>query len=241
MIAPDFSHMHPIRGDSTQECTEITAHCFQSLRFDTLNEIPSYRAWLDETGHDAAYAFHRRFLQHLQAQLPPGRWVLKCPDHVFALASIRAVYPDAHLVFVHRDPLRVLASVAKLTEVLRIPFARVVDRVAIGGQVTRHWLHGVGCMMGNTPDPVRETHVHYRALVADPINTVRELYARIGMELRPEAEARMNVHLQAHPNGGYAKHRYRFEEHGLEPAALAEQFRPYLQHFDVEPEAEWMK
>jgi hypothetical protein len=69
-----------------------------------------------------AYRFHRRFLQHLQHQgLPHGphgadqRWVLKCPDHVFCLDAIRAVYPDARMVFVHRDPLKVLLSVTRLT------------------------------------------------------------------------------------------------------------------------------
>jgi Sulfotransferase family len=241
MLSPDFAHLHPIRGDSTQECTEITAHCFQSLRFDTLHHIPAYRAWLDQQGHHAAYEFHRRFLQHLQVQSAPehqetGRWVLKCPDHVFALPAIRAVYPDAHLVFVHRDPLRVLASVAKLTEVLRIPFARVVDPLAIGRQVTTHWEEGARCMMTHASDPANETHLHYRALVADPIGTTRTLYARLGMELDSTAEARMQTHLQAHPNGGYARNSYRFADHGLDPADLTERFGPYLRHFGIESE-----
>ena len=64
-------------------------------------------AWLDGDSHLPAYAFHKRFLQHLQHQtvtISPGtirrmesgrgRWVVKCPDHLFALgrnphASIR--------------------------------------------------------------------------------------------------------------------------------------------------------
>ena len=58
-----------------------------------------------------------------------GVWVLKCPDHIFALGALREVYPDANLVFVHRDPVAVLASVARLTEVLRRPFSRRVRPV----------------------------------------------------------------------------------------------------------------
>ena len=47
--------------------------------------------------------------------------------------SVRAgcdprVYPDARLVFVHRDPVKVLLSVARLTEVVRRPFTRRVNR-----------------------------------------------------------------------------------------------------------------
>jgi len=239
-IAPEFPGLHPLHGSSTQECTDITAHCFRSLRFDTLHEIPSYRAWLDATGHVAAYRFHHRFLRHLQAQsaIPAGigRWVLKSPDHVFALSAIREVYPDAHLVFVHRDPLKVMASVARLTEVLRAPFTRRLDPMAIGVQVTRHWLGATAAMMAHAGDPARTTHIQYRALIADPVGTARLIYERTGMALDTRVAAAMEAQIRAAPNGGYGHPAYRWEDHGLDPARLAEQFRPYLRHFDIEPE-----
>src|SRR4051812_23006051 len=47
VLAPEFRRMHPIRADSPQECSEITAHVFASLRFDTTYSVPSYRRWLD--------------------------------------------------------------------------------------------------------------------------------------------------------------------------------------------------
>src|SRR5262249_61713549 len=126
----------------------ITAHIFSSLRFDTTYRIPSYRHWLDEAGHLDAYRFHKRFLQHLQHQAHDGgRWVLKCPDHVFALAAIRSVYPDARLVFVHLDPLAVLSSVARLTEVLRRPFTRHIDKHEIGRQDSDRWLAATELMI----------------------------------------------------------------------------------------------
>ena len=69
-LAPEFRALHPLQADSPQECSEITAHVFRSLRFDTTYNVPSYRAWLDTdiAGHLPAYRFHRRFLQHLQHQ-----------------------------------------------------------------------------------------------------------------------------------------------------------------------------
>src|SRR5690242_8653439 len=64
-LAPEFRALHPLEAESPQECSEITAHAFRSLRFDTTYRIPSYRRWLDRTGHIPAYQVHRRFLQHL--------------------------------------------------------------------------------------------------------------------------------------------------------------------------------
>ena len=146
-LAPEFRALHPLDATSPQECSEITAHVFRSLRFDTTYRIPSYRHWLDQAGHLPAYRFHRRFLQHLQHQAPGGRWVVKCPDHLFALDAIRAVYPDARLVFVHRDPVKVLLSVAKLTEVVRRPFTRRLDPHEIGRQESARWLDGTQRMI----------------------------------------------------------------------------------------------
>ena len=99
-LSPEFRRMHPIDADSPQECSEITSHVFTSLRFDTTYTVPNYRNWLDKNGHVDAYRFHKRFLQHLQYQAHRRvRWVLKCPDHIFALEAIRFVYPDARLVW----------------------------------------------------------------------------------------------------------------------------------------------
>ncbi len=78
--------------------------------------------------------------------------MVKCPEHLFALDAIRAVYPDARLVFVHRDPVKVLLSVAKLTEVLRRPFTRRLDRREIGAQESRRWLDGAQQMIAAGDD-----------------------------------------------------------------------------------------
>src|SRR5258708_28262081 len=43
ILAPEFPRMHPIGPDSPQECSEITAHVFASLRFDSTYSVPSYR------------------------------------------------------------------------------------------------------------------------------------------------------------------------------------------------------
>jgi hypothetical protein len=91
----------------------------RSLRFDTTHYVPSHAAWLKGAGHLEAYRFHKRFLQHLQHQAGAGNWILKTPDHIFALDALREVYPDARFIFVHRDPMKALPSVARLTEILR--------------------------------------------------------------------------------------------------------------------------
>jgi hypothetical protein len=238
-LAPEFRALHPLQADSPQECSEITAHVFRSLRFDTTYHIPSYRSWLDGAGHLPAYRFHKRFLQHLQHQDGSGRWVVKCPDHLFALDAIRTVYPDARLVFVHRDPVKVLLSVAKLTEVLRRPFTRRLDPREIGRQESDRWLDGAQQMIAVGDDaglPEAVHHVRYKDLVANPVGTVAALYRHFDLTLSPAATAAMRQYARQRPNGGYGPRAYRFEDHGLDGHLEREKFRSYMVRFGIDTE-----
>lgn len=236
-LSPGVSKLHPMAAITPQECTEITAHVFQSLRFDTTHYVPSYQNWLIEEGHSAAFRFHKKFLQHLQHQQGRGQWVLKCPDHVFTLDAILEVYPDAQFVFVHRDPMSVLPSVAKLTEMLRAPFTRKLDTMQIGRQVCERWVEGADLIAG---DQARHTaqdfHIHYRTLVSQPEAAVEQLYAHFGIEFSATARAAVRRFVQNKPRGGYGVNRYDFAQAGLDPATLYERFHPYMTAFGIEHE-----
>lgn len=242
-MAPAFRGLHPLEATSPQECSEITAHVFRSLRFDTTYHIPSYRAWLDADvlNNLPAYRFHKRFLQYLQHQdRNERRWVLKCPEHLFALPAIRAVYPDARLVFVHRDPVKVLLSQARLTEVLRQPFTRRLDPRTLGPVESRRWLDGSRSMMAigddaGLPEPV--CHVHHMDLVSDPVSTVDTLYRHFGMELSARTATAIEQYVASQPKGGYGEHHYHFEDHGLDEQLERMKFRPYMVRFGVAAEA----
>ena len=235
-LAPEISTLHPMTAESPQECSEITAHVFTSLRFDTTHHVPSYREWVDNTGHKAAYLFHKRFLQHLQYQNGPGRWILKCPDHVFALDSIRTVYPDARFVFVHRNPVEVLSSVAKLTEVLRRPFTRHIDRVQIGRQVSEHCAQGAAILVEASNGKYNESdtifHIKFQSLISDPLRCITALYEHFGMDLSADARAR----IQAVPNTSNEPRRARkshMEDFALDAFAEGRRYRDYMSCFAV--------
>jgi hypothetical protein len=162
--------------------------------------------------------------------------VVKCPDHLFALDAIRTVYPDARLVFVHRDPVKVLLSVAKLTEVLRRPFTRRLDPYEIGRQESARWLDGTRRMIAvgddaGLPEPVH--HVDHNALVADPVAAVAKLYRHFGRVPAPATAEAIERYVRQRPGGGYGPRDYRFADHGLDEAAERAKFRGYVERFGL--------
>lgn len=238
-MAPDFPAIHPIDADSPQECSEITAHVFQSLRFDTTFRVPSYTQWLDDFGHDDAFGFHKRYLQAMQHGVGAKFWALKCPDHTFSIASILKTYPDARFVVVHRDPLHVFASVAHMTEVLRQPFLREIDAAEIGRQVTERWVEGARLLVefdrsGAVPD-TRLINMHYEELTGDPVAAVGRIYDHFGERLSGAAAAGMRCHLAAAPRGGYGRNRYQMTDFGINPERLRPDFAPYMAYFGITP------
>jgi hypothetical protein len=236
-IAPELPSLHPLNADAAQECIEITGQVFRSLRFDTTHYIPTYERWLDAAGHHEAYRFHKRFLQHLQHQSSPGRWVLKSPDHTFALDALTATYPDARYVFVHRDPLAVLSSVSRLTEILRQPFTYHVDRLQIGRQVSDRWAQGAKLLIDMSEmlrsTPARAFHLHYGSLSRDPLAAVRAIYEQFGLNLSADAVNRINSFVAYRPKGGYGENVYRPEDYGLDLKRERRRYHDYSSHFGV--------
>jgi hypothetical protein len=239
ILSPEFPRMHPIDADSPQECSEIAAHVFASSRFETTYSIPSYQNWLAEVGHLDGYQFHKRFLQHLQHQETKSvRWVLKCPDHVHTLDALREVYPDARIVFVHRDPVHVLLSVTRLTEVLRKPFTRHIDRVAIGRHEHEYWRAAALTMMqAADEEPFAEPifHIRYPDLVADPVGTVEALYRHFGLTLGAETSSRITKILEQAPDGGYGRNQFEPDAYGIDFSSVRSDFAAYTRKFGVKP------
>jgi hypothetical protein len=233
LLAPELNSLHEVAAGEPEECTDITAQVFQSLRYDSVYRVPSYQSWLQRHGHVEAYRFHKRFLQHLDAQAPGRRWILKSPDHVFALKDIRTVYPDAIWVFIHRDPVAVLASVARLTEVLRRPFAHSVDLAEIGQQVCASWLDGAQRMMREAASSSSILHLHYRELVADPQEAADCLFRHGGHAASGAAAPRMRKWLGNRSNRKHRQHRYDLASFGLDPEDLRARFKPYTDTFGI--------
>jgi len=241
VLMPEFEKYHLIHARYPQECIAITDHAFLSYVFETMYQVAGYRDWHDQQDKRPAYAFHRRFLQHLQWRCPGTHWVLKAPSHLMALEALLAVYPDADIVVTHRDPLKVLPSCASLTRVLRAPFTSRLRGDDIAGEVSGRW-------EGSTRYAMRfreERHdlrqrfydVPYADLKRDPMAVVRGIYAYFGRELDRDAEEAMQRFAAANPKDNHGVHRYSLEEFGLDRDAERERFRFYTDFYGIAPEA----
>lgn len=239
-LAPGFKAIHPVSASLPQECIAIMSHAFISFQFQTTHNVPTYQAWLDRQDLAPAYAFHRRFLQHLQWRCPAQRWVLKAPAHLFGIEALLSAYPDAGIIQTHRDPFKVMGSLASLTSVLRGAFSDHVDPLKIGAEMTHRWTKGLEFALaardGNPATNRRFFDVRYDEFVQDPLATVRGIYSHFGLKFSDRAEARMRRFLEVNPRGKHGAHSYSLAQFGLRLEDWIDHYRAYCKRFGIEPD-----
>jgi hypothetical protein len=234
-LAPEFMSIHPIAPDLPQECIAITAQVFMSIQFHTTHDVPSYQDWFEETSQDLGFDFHHRFLQHIQAKSSGSRWVLKAPGHLFALEGLLKRYPDARIVHTHRDPLRVMASMASHATVLRRAFSDHAEPKSIAADWADRWARALDKFLAvRDRAPANQfLDVRFESIESDPVGTVERVYDFLGWRLTATARDAMNRFLAANPKNKHGVHRYTLEQFGLSRAAEATRFRSYCERFEI--------
>lgn len=240
-IVPEYDSMHELGARVPVECIQITAHEFRSDELSGRHLVPTYAAWLAGADLAPAYAFHRRMLQLLQWKTPGERWVLKAPSHLGALRALLAVYPDARIVQTHRDPLRVMASVASILYSTAFVRSDAVDPEQVlqwfTGETCRALLDGATALRETeTLPPDQVFDVCYGDLMADPIGAIAGIYHHFAIPFRAEAESRMRATLAAKPQGRHGLHRYEFGHTGFDREAERRRFADYQERYRVASE-----
>ncbi|KWX67315.1 sulfotransferase [Mycobacterium sp. NAZ190054] len=187
----------------------------------------------------AQYRIHKAMLQQCQYGRPPKYWVCK-GFHGFRLTEFFDTYPDASLLWLHRDPVQVAAS---RTMMMADILEGIVGPVDLKAAAKMH-LELTRASIANTmshplvADP-RILHVRYTDFVADQVGVARAYYSFSGRELTPRAETAMRDYLARNPGDRYGKFRYStslLTDIGENLDALHEEFRPFRERFGVEIE-----
>ncbi|MCP5013743.1 MAG: sulfotransferase [Ketobacter sp.] len=127
LLEPSFTSQHLNRGDLPSECLPILNCGFQSHHWTGCYRVPSYSNYLAGSKFESSLSFHQVFASCLAVSAKGQLLVFKSPAYALIVSLILKAYPGARFVFIHRDPVKVASSHARLLATLRRMRSRNVN------------------------------------------------------------------------------------------------------------------
>lgn len=234
---PRTLSIHPTGPYEPEEELGLLVSSMWGMKHEAQWNVPSYGRWCERQSAVPAYRHMANLLRLIgwsqqESSLRP--WILKTPQHMLDLPALLEVFPDARLIFTHRDPLKVVGSAASLAWNQTIIYSDHVDAATIG----REWLRKTSLQierMRAARDAIprsRMIDVQYEEMERDWRGTMTRVYDFLGLDMEPAVPA-MEDYLDRSRNLKRHPHTYSLEEFGLSDGQVMEQLGDYVRTYDV--------
>jgi Sulfotransferase family len=226
---------HPIFTDEPEEEFHLLNASFRTISMSIYGS-DSHNAWLAKSDPTPAYDYMKRQLQYLQWQFPADRhkpWILKTPVHFGMEAQLCRIFADPRFIATHRDPAKVVPSVANITQNWTVVYAEPVSNDSIRRSMTDMCLRLVEehIKWRQTAPDARILDVAFREINADNLDVIRKIYDAFGLRWSASAEAAMWEWSKKNPRNKHGKHAYSAEMLGTTDADIRERFSSYIHDF----------
>lgn len=243
-IAPEWKAMHAWGGELPVEDIEFTYGAFFSEVWGTAFQIPSYERYFQQQDPAYHFAWHKKILKLLQWKYKKSHWLLKNPTHMPRIPQLLAAYPDAKIIFPHRDPItstdsvvNVLGAIYRWRSDKALSLDSGDDWMAADSRV-RIWDDVIAMMESGTLRKGSYTNVLYADFIRDPAGTLTRAYADLGLVMKPAALKKMTDYMALRSQGSHGNSsRYQRTAAG-DPRALQERekYARYQAYFKVPDE-----
>ena len=236
---PRWLTSHPYNdmlGDGLPEDERTWAFDFRMLTPTAWWRVPMNSVLGLPQDPAAQYRLHRMMLQQFQYARPPKTWVLK-GFHGRRLQALFETYPDACMIWVHRDPVQIIASRIVLIGQINESIAGSLDWKAFAAETLALSRDNLRALLADPMvDDPRIHHVRYPDFVRDPVGVIRAFYAKYGVPFGADTEGAMRDYLANNRSDRYGKFVYGMDVIGEDIEALHREFAPYRERFGLEIE-----
>lgn len=233
-MAPEMAAIHEIRATTPEEDWSLFANTFAVLNYDFQAGLRPFGDHLMSRDMTWAYREFRTWLQVLLHQRPAEQLVLKCPEHLWFLDALLEVFPDACVVWTHRDPYPTLASYCSLLSMNRRVYYGRFRPAELGPYFEERFRTGVARALA-----VRERlgddrilDVPFHDTVADPAAVVRTICDRFDLPYGDDGDRRVRAWLDSDREDKRGRHVYDGPRFGLDADTVRGRWSDYIERFD---------
>jgi len=238
---PFMEFFHPMEPEHIHEDLELQMPDFSTYIWEFAFRGTEWRDYMGSHDQTPHYEYGKTMLKILDWQSGnKRRWVLKCPQHYEQLRPLMNVYPDATVVFTHRDPVASLQSIAtmsayrgRLWDTVQDPdwylefFADQIERLLRG------YLRDVDLV----PEAQRFDCM-FDTFMQDDIAMVERIFDKAGLGNTPESRRQLEEYMATHQRGAGGRMVFNLRrDFGVDPVQLRERYAFYMDSLPVEIEA----
>ncbi len=234
---PRTLSIHPTGPYEPEEELGLLVASMWSMKHDAQWHVPSYAQWCEGENPVEAYRHMANLLRLIgwsqqESSLRP--WILKTPQHMLDLPALLEVFPDARLIFTHRDPKQVVGSAASLAWNQTIIYSDHNDPAQTG----RQWLGKTATMIARmraARDAIpreRMIDVQYEDMETDWRGTMERVYRFLELDMAPAVDG-MQRFLDRSARLKRRPHRYSLAEFGLRADEVDERFADYTATYGI--------
>lgn len=228
-IAPNVIKLHPMAADEGEECRLVMEQSFGHSSFSLVAPLRPYQDWLFKADLVPHYHHFKNALGLIGAHDPGKTWVLKCPHHAPQVKSLLAVFPDAHIILMHRPVEALVPSVGRLAEAfLALVEGPGVDMKARAALIVENIdLTLQRLLSARAAHAERVFNLSMDRFVADPLEAVDAAYTHFGISMNDESREAL-ARWVSHNHG--SRHDAPASDalpYGLDRNALRERFSYY--------------
>jgi hypothetical protein len=163
------------------------------------------------------------------------RWVLKTPVHLAYLEELLKTYPDACIVWTHRDVTSAVSSCASLCKTIFKISSKRVDSNYVGRHarmICSSWLNRATAFRRANPQYAKNFYdASYSLIVRDPVAAVADVYKHFNLPY-PKHIQEITINKFKHmPQGKFGVHKYTPEEFGLTREDIQKDCAEYVQEY----------
>ena len=228
----EFRKMHYADADTPEECVMLHQLSFEGVQTGFEIMFEPYHNWFLNRDLDWMYKEYRDFLKILQWQRPGKRWVLKAPAHMWALDSVMKHFPDASVVWGHRNPVGVTASVSSMNRQVMNLFmgdTSHLDQNAIAHTVMDFYARSLerGLAARATLNSAQFMDYNHKEFIADSLGTIERIFSTFNLPLSETSRIALATHIEQHPQHKHGKHEYNLSDFGLSEEMIEDRFSFY--------------
>lgn len=236
-LLPDLGAKHLIDVEVPEECNALFQNSFAAYVTGALYRVPTYQAWVRQQDLTTAYQYYKKQVQLLCYHYPGKTWISKNPDHILGIDAMLKVFPDAAIVYLHRDLNDVFGSICSIQHSLLNMWRETPLAAQEMGEIVLNMMAPTidqALVARKHVDPAHFYDLQYTELIADPLGAVRQIYEYFGYPLSTATIEQMQGWLESNQQHKHGKHEYELEDFGLTKDLVYERVADYIHAYQLQ-------